>query len=78
VSEENFLLFQKTLTLLSVIALTGASIDEHKQDVHTTHSEISKPVHVPVYQKIGVPIPHPIPVAVPQYVKIPIPQVNLK
>uniref|UniRef100_A0A182QR66 Uncharacterized protein n=1 Tax=Anopheles farauti TaxID=69004 RepID=A0A182QR66_9DIPT len=42
--------------------------------IHSSVSEKSKTIPVPVFQKIGVPVPHPVPVAVPHYVKVYIPQ----
>uniref|UniRef100_A0A182J5I1 Uncharacterized protein n=1 Tax=Anopheles atroparvus TaxID=41427 RepID=A0A182J5I1_ANOAO len=42
--------------------------------VHSSVSEKTKTVPVPVFQKVGVPVPHPVPVAVPHYVKVYIPQ----
>lgn len=40
------------------------------ENIYTTHSESTRPVHVPIFQRYPVNVPHPIPVAVPQYVKV--------
>lgn len=42
--------------------------------IYTTHSETTRPIHVPVYQRYPINVPHPVPIAVPQYVRVPIPQ----
>ncbi|KAG5671842.1 hypothetical protein PVAND_002016 [Polypedilum vanderplanki] len=44
------------------------------QNLYTTHSESTRPVHVPVFERVPVSVPHPVPYAVPQYIKVPIPQ----
>lgn len=32
-------------------------------DIYTTHSESTRPIHVPVYEKTPVYVPHPVPIA---------------
>ncbi|XP_053670073.1 uncharacterized protein LOC128720428 [Anopheles nili] len=68
--QEDGLLDERYLDALEVLkeAHSGAT------PIHSSVSEKSKSVPVPVFQKIGVPVPHPVPVAVPHYVKVYIPQ----
>ncbi|XP_058055735.1 uncharacterized protein LOC131207142 [Anopheles bellator] len=42
--------------------------------IHSSVSEKSRTIPVPVFQKVGVPVPHPVPIAVPHYIKVYIPQ----
>lgn len=43
-------------------------------EVHTTHSEKHRPVHVPFFEKFPINVPHPVPFNVPEHVRIGIPQ----
>lgn len=45
-------------------------IARQDENIYTTHSESTRPVHVPIFQRYPVNVPHPIPIAVPQYVKV--------
>lgn len=40
------------------------------ENIYTTHSESTRPIHVPIFERYPVNVPHPIPVAVPQYIKV--------
>ncbi|XP_052868166.1 uncharacterized protein LOC128274116 [Anopheles cruzii] len=42
--------------------------------IHSSVSEKTRTIPVPVFQKVGVPVPHPVPIAVPHYIKVYIPQ----
>ncbi|XP_058129562.1 uncharacterized protein LOC131284225 [Anopheles ziemanni] len=66
-SEELDERYQEILQHLKEAAHSGSP-------VHSSVSEKSKTVPVPVFQKVGVPVPHPVPIAVPHYVKVYIPQ----
>uniref|UniRef100_A0A182S6R0 Uncharacterized protein n=1 Tax=Anopheles maculatus TaxID=74869 RepID=A0A182S6R0_9DIPT len=55
-------------------ALEGLKESHAAAQYHSSVSEKSKTVPVPVFQKVGVPVPHPVPIAVPHYIKVYIPQ----
>jgi hypothetical protein len=48
--------------------------NSREKGIYTTHSETTRPIHVPVFQRYPVNVPHPVPIAVPQYVRVHIPQ----
>lgn len=54
----------------TISARQDENIYRTNANIYTTHSESTRPVHVPIFQRVPVNVPHPIPVAVPQYVKV--------
>lgn len=64
--------------LVSSAAYDDADVEEvirnsGDKGLYTTHSETTRPIHVPVYQRVPINVPHPEAFAVPQYVRVYIP-----